>query len=540
MVDPLALLLLADNPEDAAQWLGMLSHPHGEKAGLLWHVTPVDTIETGREHLKQTQFDAALLRLTDGQGLETIALLQSIAPQLPIVVLSDLKDQALALQAVAQGAQDYLLKSQITPDALTRVIRYAIERGQILQRLQREITERQQSEQILRLLVEGTAAVTGEDFFQALVRSLAQALQVRYALVSGCIDTPPTRVCTHAFWQGDSFGENEAYDLYGTPCEQIFKSQTCQFYTQGLQTLFPLETALTEMQAESYAGIPLFSSSGQILGHLAVIDDKILGNEERNTKILEIFAARAAAEIERQQIDEALQHANQALARLAEIGELASMIVHEIRNPLTTLLMGLNAFKRLTLPERFQNYLDLSLEEGERLTRLLNQILLYAKPQTLALTSVDLNAVLIALQELLQDIPAAQGKHLAYQPAPVPITISVDVDKLKQVVINLVTNAFEAVSPGATVTLSWQIVLLSNLGSKPAVWIQVHNGGVPIPADVLPKLTQPFVSTKASGTGLGLAIVKRIITAHSGELQIESTPNQGTTFTVILPCDASS
>jgi signal transduction histidine kinase len=70
--------------------------------------------------------------------------------------------------------------------------------------------------------------------------------------------------------------------------------------------------------------------------------------------------------------------------------------------------------------------------------------------------------------------------------------------------------------------------------------MQVHNGGDPIPADVLPKLTQPFVSTKASGTGLGLAIVKRIITAHGGELQIESTPSQGTTFTVILPYDASS
>ena len=96
-------------------------------------------------------------------------------------------------------------------------------------------------------------------------------------------------------------------------------------------------------------------------------------------------------------------------------------------------------------------------------------------------------------------------------------------------VINLVSNAFEAVAQGDEIALSLE------LDSTHRVGIQVHNGGDPIPAEVLPKLTKPFVTTKSNGTGLGLAIVKRIVEAHRGELEIESSPGMGTKITVKLP-----
>jgi two-component system, sporulation sensor kinase A len=293
-----------------------------------------------------------------------------------------------------------------------------------------------------------------------------------------------------------------------------------------VQALFPLEQDLVEMEAESYAGIPLLSSSGDLLGHLAVLDDKVFGDEPRHTAILEIFAARAAAEIERQQAAEALREASKALEQLAEIGELASMIVHEIRNPLTTLLLGLNAFKRLELPEQYQTYRSLALDEGERLQRLLNQILLYAKPQNLAQSEVELNGFVAEMLSSLREMPAATGKQLRFMGTHTPAKILADPDKLKQVIINLVANAFEAVEEAEEIALS--------LHAEEAhrVCLQVHNGGTPIPSDVLPKLTKPFVTTKSSGTGLGLAIVKRIVEAHDGELSIESSAAAGTTITV--------
>ncbi|NJR38066.1 MAG: response regulator [Leptolyngbyaceae cyanobacterium CSU_1_4] len=648
MVVPIPLLLLEDNLADACLLIEML-----EEADDSWQIVHAKRLSNALEHLRHTQFDIALLdfSLPDSKGLNTLTQVRAIAPDLPIVVLTGLDDQQLALQAVATGAQDYLVKGKFLSEFLIRVIHYAIERGRILRQLQTEVLERQRSEQTLRLIVEGTAAVIGEAFFRSLVRSLAQALNVRYALISGCMNSPLTRVCTFAFWQGNEFGKNFEYNLYGTPCEQVFDRQSCQYYPQHVQLLFPKDSELAKLQAESYAGIPLFGSGGQILGHLAVLDDKLLEHEPRDTAILEIFASRAAAEIERQQAEESsrisqekfskafrsspnaitistlkdgryievneaclqmlgfsheemighsvlelgtwahpeerealktqlqqhervanreiqfckksgetllglfsaeiihledepcllavttditlLKQASQALERLAEIGELASMIVHEIRNPLTTLLMGLNAFKRLDMPERFQEYLTLSLEEGERTQRLLNQILLYAKPQTLQQSELELTGFVAEMLSSLQSMPAASERFLEYITASSPMIVLADPDKLKQVLINLVTNAFEAVEAGDKVSIAIQA------SSMNQVSIQVQNGGVPIPTDVLPKLTKPFVTTKSNGNGLGLAIVQRIVEAHGGDLRIDSLTT-GTTVTVQLPIHVKS
>jgi two-component system, sporulation sensor kinase A len=155
--------------------------------------------------------------------------------------------------------------------------------------------------------------------------------------------------------------------------------------------------------------------------------------------------------------------------------------------------------------------------------------LLYAKPQNLAQAEVELNRFITEMLNVLREMPAATGKHLRFSAVPLPIKVLVDPDKLKQVVINLVANAFEAVAEAEEIALSL------HLEEAQRVRLLVHNGGAPIPADVLPKLTKPFVTTKSSGTGLGLAIVKRIVEAHGGELSIESSAAAGTTITVQLP-----
>lgn len=642
---PLAVLLVEDDPADADLLIEALSETDAEQC----QITHVKQLSVACKFLSDCCFDVVLLDLSlpDSQGLETVIQLQATAKDLPIVVLAGLDDRLLALQALAKGAQDYLVKGQITTEVLLRVIRYSIERGRILQQLQTEVQERQRSERTLRLIVEGTASVTGKDFFRSLVRSLAEALNVRYALISECIDFPPTRVHAFAFWQGNNFGENFEYDLRGTPCEQVINSQGCQYFPEQVQSLFPEEQGLVELQAQSYLGIALVDSAGKLLGHLAVLDDRSMQNESRNKAILEIFAARATAEMDRLQAESALQiseekfskafhsspnpititslmdgrfievnesclrllgydyeemighnaldlgtwaqpedsnrmqqllqkqgavsnlelefrkksgeiflgllsaetihledepcllavtiditalkQAEKALERLAEIGELASMIVHEVRNPLTTVLMGLNSLKRLNLSERFQESLALALDEADRLQRLLNQILLYAKPQTLQRSELDLNGFVAEMLNSLQSMPASSGRQLKFVSTPIPTKVLADRDKLKQVLINLVTNAFEAVDEGEVVTLKVQ-------GDNAVqACIEVHNSGAPIPLEVLPKLTKPFYTTKSMGNGLGLAIVKRIVEAHGGELGIESSAVAGTTLKVKLP-----
>lgn len=220
-----------------------------------------------------------------------------------------------------------------------------------------------------------------------------------------------------------------------------------------------------------------------------------------------------------------------ALERLAEIGELAAMIVHEVRNPLTTITMGLTAFKKLNLTERFQEYLSLTLEEADRLQRLLNQILLYAKPQTLQRSRLNLNQFILEAVKSLSAIPVASSKDLNLNLVSEPVWVSVDPDKLKQVVVNLMTNAYEAIDEGEAISVELQQV------NRHQVCLQIQNGGEPIAPDDLAKLTKPFFTTKPTGTGLGLAIVKRIIEAHNGELSIQSSVETGTIVQVLLPLD---
>jgi signal transduction histidine kinase len=202
--------------------------------------------------------------------------------------------------------------------------------------------------------------------------------------------------------------------------------------------------------------------------------------------------------------------------QLVEIGEFTTQIVHEIRNPLTTLEMGLQYAKKMLPAEADQQRLTLALNESHRLKHLLTEILLYAKPQTLKLVKLNLIEFLTELFTQLRETPDAIDRQIELTYSQSDLDVLADPDKLKQVFINLVQNALEAIAPGETVSSE----IVNHSGE---VYVNIHNGGVPIPADLLPQLPTPFCSTKPSGTGLGLAIAKRIVTAHGGDLTIQSS-----------------
>jgi signal transduction histidine kinase len=218
------------------------------------------------------------------------------------------------------------------------------------------------------------------------------------------------------------------------------------------------------------------------------------------------------------------------MARLAEIGALSAMLVHEVRSPLTTVLMGLESFQGMELPERAQMRLGLALEEADRLKTLLNEILQYAREQTLEAIDIDMVALVRKLQNEVADLPWAQERTVNVESTLPEAWIAGDTDKPRQVFINLIRNACGAVAAGDTII--WRI---ARAGHPHHVRVSVHNGGPPIPTEVLEKLGQPFFTTKSGGNGLGIAIVKRIVEAHQGDFSIESTAEQGTTVQVILP-----
>jgi len=149
---------------------------------------------------------------------------------------------------------------------------------------------------VLRALVEGTAAYTGGTFFEALVRHLAVATGVRYAFVAEFL--PPSRARTVAFWAVDRIAENVEWDLRGTPCEDVIRGELCH-HPSGVSRRFPEDRPLVELGIESYLGVPLTAAGGGTLGHLAIFDERPMPHESRRLGAFRVFAARAAAELER-------------------------------------------------------------------------------------------------------------------------------------------------------------------------------------------------------------------------------------------------
>lgn len=186
---------------------------------------------------------------------------------------------------------------------------------------------------LLRLIAKGTAGVTGEAFFQSLVRHMAQALDMRYAFIAEFADRK-TRVRTLAFWDSERFWDNFEYELQGTPCEAVLAGET-RCYPKNVEKLFPLDVGLSQLEAESYLAVPLMDSKGLVMGHLAALDTKPMRNMPQDMTVFSIFTARARAELERLQAEAALRRAHNELElrvqlRTAELAQANADLQAEI------------------------------------------------------------------------------------------------------------------------------------------------------------------------------------------------------------------
>ena len=184
-----------------------------------------------------------------------------------------------------------------------------------------DVTERRLGEERLRAIVEGTSSTTGTDFLRSLVRHLAEALRMEYALISEVADEAVTRMRLLALWEVDGYSAPFEYNLRGTPCEHVVKGQPA-YHAADVWRLFPEDRWVVETRIESYIGVPLFDRGGRPLGHMAVLSTQHLSEDLPAMSILKIFAARASAEIERKLAEEALAKEKElAQVTLASIGD---------------------------------------------------------------------------------------------------------------------------------------------------------------------------------------------------------------------------
>ncbi|MGM3304485.1 GAF domain-containing protein [Anabaena sp. WFMT] len=190
-------------------------------------------------------------------------------------------------------------------------IAIALQQAITHQKLQEQLRERQRAELTLQKLVIGTAAVTGEDFFPALVRHIAEALDVRYAMVTELVGD---QLHTLGFWANGDLQPSVFYDVAHSLCEYTLKDG--EFYCKsGVQELFPDHLDLVKIQAESYLGIALKDDFGNAIGNLCILDVQPFQESKHREAIaiLRVFAARSAAELQRKTTNDALNRLNQDL-----------------------------------------------------------------------------------------------------------------------------------------------------------------------------------------------------------------------------------
>lgn len=386
---------------------------------------------------------------------------------------------------------------------------------------------------------------TGEikSYLHKIILGVSELLNLDWSVVTLCNNGFDKVLASNI----DLDDDNQTYSLHGTVTGTVVETGQ-SLVVEDMQNC--TNCGIPEGY-RAYLGVPLRTPQGKVIGTICSFQKKPRQFAVEEVGIAELFAERAATAIDNYFLYQQQCEFNQLLEaevarrteelhvaqvrlveqeRLAAIGEFAACIIHEIRNPFTTVKMGLSFFKKLNLSESVKERLLLALDEANRLERLLKEILLYAKPQTLQLEKIEINELIIQMLVTLGEMPEAIGRKIQFESAITAAHILGDKDKLKQILINLVRNGCEAIACGDAVNL--QVV---NTIDGNEICVCIHNGGEPIPLDILPKLTQPFYSTKSSGTGLGLAITKRIVEAHNGVLSIQSSAMEGTTVNVRFP-----
>jgi len=222
--------------------------------------------------------------------------------------------------------------------------------------------------------------------------------------------------------------------------------------------------------------------------------------------------------------------------KLASLGMLAAGVAHEIRNPLTAIKARLFTLQnRVAFDASAHKHIEVIAGEISRLERIVKDFLLFARPSDPELVTVSADRPLREVQSLLGSQLERQKIRLVLAEATAA-PIRVDLQQIKQVLINLVQNAADSIGQEGTITLRARSESNHLQGThRRVVILEVGDTGHGIPAEVEKRLFDPFFTTKESGTGLGLSVAARIVEKHGGALQYQTQLNRGTTFGIVLP-----
>jgi PAS domain S-box-containing protein len=230
---------------------------------------------------------------------------------------------------------------------------------------------------------------------------------------------------------------------------------------------------------------------------------------------------------------QAIEDQTEILAQRALLGEVTAIFAHEVRNPINNISTGVQLIaSRLGKGHPQFEALDRIRTECVRLDQLMSDVLFFARPLELKMEPLDLPEAMdrILARWMPRFNQSGVRCHTSYDPDTPQA--SADPRTLERVIVNLISNALEAMTEGGTLSINISRVMDVH---DDAIELKVADTGPGIPPDKIDRIFDPFFTTKKDGTGLGLAISRRIMTAHRGTIQVESFPDAGTVFTIHLP-----
>jgi len=305
----------------------------------------------------------------------------------------------------------------------------------------------------------------------------------------------------------DLLGLN-ADEVKGKPLNQVM------FRCNLSETFLPQED-IVERQMECHlndgAVIPLSTTSSRLKDENgAIIGTVIILRDLRDIRSLE-------KEVQRSE-------------RLASLGRMAAGIAHEIRNPLSSIKGFAQYFRNKFPPDsEDRNYAAVMADEVDRLNRVIQDLLNFARPQEPNLKPIDVPPLIRHALRLIQsDIRDKDIRVTEDIPPDADFTIAGDGDMLTQVFLNLFLNAIEAMQTGGRLGIALR-------KSREDMQIEISDNGDGIPPENLSRIFDPFFTSKKGGTGLGLAIVYRIVESHHGEIKVDSQPGKGSAFVLRFP-----